>query len=383
MKVLFVEDDPSKFEAISDKIYKILSENNVSITHANTLTEAIQNISSELFDLIIFDVYLPISNEASECQNFSKNLINAYTKSINYQTESIAITKYDLNNIEDIKEFNESGVTIVKYDDDSKWPVCLELIINKVRTKVKYDFLIFCALSKERSAYSQTNAILGDLKVVNGIDCQELNIGDMRGLCISPNRMGLVNMAITASKSIELFQPKIVAMSGICAGNPQEVNFLDVIIAETCWEYQTGKFKDNEFQQEPYQANINHELHTHLRHFISSPEVLDSIKLGLFDTPLKQSKLRISPISSGSAVIADEKRMKEIGVQHRKLAAIEMEMYSLYEASSQSICSPLFFGAKAVVDLGNQKKDDNLHNTGCIISARLVVDFLANKSYQH
>lgn len=49
--------------------------------------------------------------------------------------------------------------------------------------------------------------------------------------------------------------------------------------------------------------------------------------------------------------------MKEIGGQHRKWAALEMEMYSLYEAATQSICAPLYFGAKAVVDVGDSSKE--------------------------
>ena len=71
--------------------------------------------------------------------------------------------------------------------------------------------------------------------------------------------------------------------------------------------------------------------------------------------------------------------MIEIGMQHRKLAGLEMEMYSLYEAARQSLCRPLYFGAKAVVDLGDSSKDDELHTTASIISARLVINYLSTK----
>ena len=58
-----------------------------------------------------------------------------------------------------------------------------------------------------------------------------------------PTHMGLVGMAITASKAIEAFQPKIVCMSGICAGVEGEVGLLDIIIGNICWEYQTGSLR--------------------------------------------------------------------------------------------------------------------------------------------
>jgi nucleoside phosphorylase len=77
-----------------------------------------------------------------------------------------------------------------------------------------------------------------------------MTIGDSRGMAIVPFRMGLVGMAIACSKAIELFRPKIVAMSGICAGVDGESKLLDIVVGQTCWEYQTGKFKDGKFRQE-------------------------------------------------------------------------------------------------------------------------------------
>jgi hypothetical protein len=109
------------------------------------------------------------------------------------------------------------------------------------------------------------------------------------------------------------------------------------------------------------------------------PDFLESLKSGIYDSELKSSKILIGPVSSGSAVVADEAKMAEIGVQHRKWAALEMEMYSLYEAASQSLCAPLFFGAKSVVDLGDANKGDSLHASASILSARLVTEFLRKK----
>jgi len=48
------------------------------------------------------------------------------------------------------------------------------------------------------------------------MDCQEAEIGTFKGLIIKPRHMGLVSMAITAANSIEIFQSKIVSMSGVC-----------------------------------------------------------------------------------------------------------------------------------------------------------------------
>lgn len=220
---------------------------------------------------------------------------------------------------------------------------------------------------------------MGDLKQIAGLNCQEVSIDSYRGICITPSRMGLVNMAIASTKAIELFCPRIVSMSGICAGVPGESNLLDIVVGQVCWEYQTGKFKDGKFIQEPYQIALNSVLKTELEQIAENSSLLEKLKRGLYDTELRDSTIRIAPISSGSAVIADETRMKEIGGQHRKWAALEMEMYSLYEAASQSVYAPLCFGAKAVVDIGDSSKGDALHASACVISARFVVEVLRNK----
>ena len=93
-----------------------------------------------------------------------------------------------------------------------------------------------------------------------------------------------------------------------------------------------------------------------MRQYTESPEVISELKKELHETELKVSKAIVAPISSGSAVIASAEKMNEIGMQHRKMSGVEMEMYSLYEAAKQSQCKPLDFGAKCVVDYGDASK---------------------------
>lgn len=377
MKYLLIEDDLNKVQKISDFISQKDSESR--ITTCDHLSDARRKILTHEFDLIIFDIFLPLTKEGSE-EDVSVEIIGDFSTSRNYHAEAIAITKYSDQALGHSPLFNDHGITLVVFsDDDKKWQEGLDQKITKIKAKHRFDFIVFCALIKERSGYLNTEAKLGELKQIAGLNCQEMTIGRYRGVCITPSRMGLVNMAIATTKAIELFSPRIVAMSGICAGVPGESNLLDIIVGQICWEYQTGKFKDGKFIQEPYQISLNAVLKTELEQFSEQSTIIEKIKIGLYDTELKNSTIRVAPISSGSAVIADENRMKEIGGQHRKWAALEMEMYSLYEAASQSVFAPLYFGAKAVVDVGDSSKGDTLHASACVISARFVVEVLKKK----
>jgi nucleoside phosphorylase len=77
--------------------------------------------------------------------------------------------------------------------------------------------------------------------------------------------------------------------------------------------------------------------------------------------------------ASGSAVVADKAKRDEITAMHRKLASVEMEIYSLYRAASVSVQKPLFFAIKGVVDDAGASKGDKYHLYGATSSARLVV----------
>lgn len=374
MKYLLIEDDQGKSEKITEHLNVL--DDNAKIDIADCLSDARRSVLTNSYDLIIFDLYLPI-NKGEKEQDISGDIISDFAASKNSYSETIAITKFKDESLNKSPLFNDNGVTLVTFDEnDNRWKDALFQKIEKIKNKNRFDFLIFCALTKERNAYQNTDAKLGSLKIIGGLSCQEITIGSYRGVCIKPQRMGLVNMAITCTKAIELFGPKIVAMSGICAGVEGESNFLDIIVGQICWEYQTGKYKDGKFQQEPYQVALKTSIATEIEMLSEDSDFLKSLKNGLYDSELKNSGINVAPISSGSAVIADATYMAIIGEQHRKWAALEMEMYSMYEAATQSLYEPLFFGAKAVVDMGDAAKGDSLHPTACTLSARFVVAFL-------
>lgn len=379
MEVLLIEDEKSKVEAISGCLYSFdVGVSGLVLNHADNLRDARRFILTKKFDLIIFDIYLPINSGGKE-EDISFDIVDEFANSMNCHTEAITITRYRSDDISFANLFNDCGITIVEYEEsNNKWILALQAKLVKASEKIRFDFVVFCALAKERMAFSESSAILGAYKNIFGLNCQEITIGNSKGLCIVPPRPGLVNMAIVSTKAIELFQPKIVSMSGICAGVQGEVNLLDILVADVCWEYQTGKFKDNSFNQEPYQSSITPSVKTELSQRAEDAEFVSSLKKDLFETELRYSCVRIVPMSSGSAVIAESSMMERIGAQHRKMAGLEMEMYSLYEAAHQSLCEPAVFGAKSVVDMGDSSKGDVFHNTACVLSARFVARYIAD-----
>jgi nucleoside phosphorylase len=225
-------------------------------------------------------------------------------------------------------------------------------------------------------AYAKTSASVTKLFEFRGLNCQEISIGDLKGLCIVPPRVGPVNTAISVAKSIDYFQPKIVTMSGICAGFGERVGLLDIIVADTVWDYSVGKETDSGFKSEQYQQTIDDSIRTYINQMIEDGSLLESFKHELFSQEVCNFKLLMGPVVSGSAVVASRSKMLEIGEQHRKVLGLDMEISALYEAAARSLNKPLFLAVKSVVDTGDANKDDSVHDKACILSAKFLVKFI-------
>jgi nucleoside phosphorylase len=233
------------------------------------------------------------------------------------------------------------------------------------------------ALAKERDAYEHTTAELGEFISLNGLDCRYTSMGSLKGVNILLPRMGLVEASIATAKAIETFSPKCIVMGGICGGIESVADIGTLVVADPIWEYQTGKWHENGFQHDIYQEVMNSALTTEIKTFIARDPNLSKLKAGLtIDKKLLGANAIVAPMATGSAVVADSDKLTAINAQHRKMAAIDMEMYGVHRASSAARSGPLVFGAKVVVDTANSAKGDHYHEFGCALSARFCVSML-------
>lgn len=380
MKILLIEDSEDKIKRIKDFIIS-LGDKNVDICTKDNLRSACRELLITRFDLIIFDIFLPknemLLDDAVDC---SDDLIYHFSDSINYNAETLAISRYSFESLDNSYLFNRHGIPVIEFLDDNSWQISLKLKFEKAQSKSNFDFIIFTALEKERSAFTMTNAEIGESINIDGMNCKEIKIKNSSGLIIKPHSMGPIDMAITATKAIEKFQPKLVAISGICAGIEDQSNYLDIIVPDICWFMQSGKFKQGEFIPETRQVEIDSNLSTELEQIselINSNKI--NIKNGLFNKELETSKVLICPLVSSASVIADSSVLELASKSNRKVAGLDMEIFSVFNAAKSSLRKPLFFAAKAVVDLANSSKGDSFHQTASIISARFITYFIGEK----
>ncbi|XP_031635448.1 uncharacterized protein LOC116348559 [Contarinia nasturtii] len=196
--------------------------------------------------------------------------------------------------------------------------------------------------------------------------------------------MGLVDAAITSAMALQIFKPKLIAMSGICAGIEGKAEIYDITIPELCYQHDSGKWSIDGFTPESYSIQLDHAVKLKIKDLISQDHFIKTIFNGI--SPKRSeipehseqisTRITLGTLSSGSAVVADKDINTVISNQHRRISAFEMESYALYEAARLADFKPMFFSAKAVVDNGTPGKNDDFHRIACLISAKTTIEII-------
>lgn len=378
VNVLVIEDSDDKRSAIAQEVISFFGVE-TKIEEASTFSEVARKIFSTEFDLIITDLLLP-RRSGDTPTDFSEDLIDYVSSSdINARSVVVAISRFKDIVDERVAQFAACGIFLLPYDDSGSWRDSIRICMQRVNQKSSYHFVIICALEKERSAFRDAEGVIfGEFSTHHGLDCVELLISGRQGVCIVQPRMGLVDAAAVATRAITVFNPKIIAMAGICAGFKDEVSLGTLAVSDISWDHQAGKWKEDDFEISSYQESIDAEARSIIVRLLHEDPQLKSHRYNLRELklPIEKSSAMV-PSVSGSAVIASEKYAAQIKKAHRKLASLDMEIYSVYRAAALYGGNIKCFAAKTVVDLADEKKDDSLHHDGTLLSARFVSSAVA------
>jgi nucleoside phosphorylase/CheY-like chemotaxis protein len=192
------------------------------------------------------------------------------------------------------------------------------------------------------------------------------------------SRMGMTWASVLSVKMISAFRPRYLIMSGICAGVPGRAAIGDVIVAETSWDYGSGKYEvrgeKRIFAISPHQLPLDMGLVSRVRLISRDHAGLAAIRARWpGPKPRQELQVKLGPIASGAAVIADSSRVGEIEEQNRKVVAIDMEAYAVFAAAAD--CAeprPTALVVKGVSDLADEEKSDSFQPYAAYVSAEIV-----------
>lgn len=368
-KILLIEDDDRKRRALLTYLGKRRVPDDQVIV-AKTMTDFAANLDADI-GLFIIDFKLPSLDDGVASQN-GKSILEAIIKAGKGESLLVAISSYP-GEFPELRNFYEShGCILADYANAKGWQSTLDHLLIQLKRNVTFDFVVFCALLEERNPY--VSLLDGKQVVRSGIDCFDIKLKGEQGTVVLLPQMGLVNAAVTAALCIDRFSPRIVGMSGICGGFEKRARLGQLFISSMVYEYQSGKWIADGFMNEPYQVPTDHVTLANLRSLTNTDVLITKLEEGFTGTrPPHAYKPDIGIFTSGSAVIADSEHLAQIESLHRKVNALDMEVFGIQRAAELSPLKPPCICAKTVVDLGDKAKGDEIHAYGSYISAKFVI----------
>ena len=250
----------------------------------------------------------------------------------------------------------------------------------------KADLLVVAALHKEKKWVQKVFDVEWKNIEREGVVYQvaDYQIDDkiFKIVAVSQLHMGMPQAAVLTTKSIILWSPSVVVMTGICAGVEGQVNMGDLVIANKVFDYGSGKVIGGKLRPNFEPVQIDAWLWQLLEIFRHDEAVLEEIDR---EYPLEHGNpssplvAHLGSMGCGAAVVADTAIVEEIVLTERKLLALDMESYAVALATSLSATPTKrveFFIVKSVVDFANSLKGDTHHDYSCYVSAAFVKKFL-------
>ncbi|MBN9297791.1 MAG: hypothetical protein J0I41_12295 [Filimonas sp.] len=399
IKVLILDDNAAKAVKITEILNSIGGCKIETACDLVSARLALQNA----FDLLILDMNLPERFNQTPKEDLGLVFVEEIKKSHRLKNPSSII---GLSEYEDIikrysREFEKNGIVLIKYDIKSiDWQDSLK---EKVRYLVKsseevnqeknykYDVAIIAALrSPELDSVLELPYNWEKKKMGN--DITNYNIGSVvtgknhsvKIVATALPQMGLVAAAYATAKMIEFFRPKYIIMTGICGGVKGAVSLGDLVVCDFSFDLGSGKIIENDgeegFEPDYRGIPISTELREEFIELKANKDVLRKIKDSWRGNSINGDlDLKIGPVGSGAAVIANSSYTSKIKSHSRKLVAIDMETYSIYYSCSQtSSPKPIPLSIKGVCDFADNEKNDNIQKYCSHISAALADHVIKN-----
>lgn len=389
MYVLLVDDCDLKIKQLKRfLIEQGLAENDLLI--AKDAADASKKLQVHKIDLMLIDVLLPVRENAKPSSDTSINLLRQIVEDAIFPTPThiLGVTACeDTRNAVDV-QFKELVTNVVHVSpDQNDWKAILQPFVQRLirneheNASFIYDVVVLNALRKPELAaiYESWPLNLSEEKLLGSnlnYRTGYLNLDSGKILkiaCAHLNQMGPVSATHSTEVILRLLKPRVLIMTGICGGFSDTVSLGDVVIADSSWDWQAGKWIEGgilESASDPKDAD---------NELVALAETIDDEMQSFYESyngfrPPEYPKLISAPMVSGSSVVASADIQKVFRNQHRKMAAIDMECYGLYYScanhhgqATKAIC------IKSVSDLSDREKDDNFHKYCSFISASVAL----------
>ena len=401
ISILVVDDDATKRARVLAALLRTpgITEHNIDV--CEDLIHARDRLAARRYDLLVLDLRIPnrIGDEPDDSAG------GAFVREI---TLSRAL----------IKPFHVIGLTAFEAVFDKSDPVFIEELWRIIRYQsgsVDWERQLigkvgYLVASKQELATGEDASHLVDVAIVTALLDPELRaVLDLPGrwvearyandstiyhlgafetdgkqlkvVAAAAHQMGMPAASVLAMKMISRFRPRYIAMPGIAAGIRGSVQMGDVVVADQCWDYGSGKRKllDGKpvLLPDPKSIPLALDVKERFQHIQADGTMAFAVeKKWRGATPAPRLNIVIGPLASGASVVQDQAVVEEVKAHSRKLAAIDMEGYGLmYAAENATKPRPTAIVLKGICDFADETKNDDWQAFAAFASANLLYEY--------
>lgn len=407
MKILIVEDEPEKRRLIAEAVLSVSGISDENIEYALDVVAAKRAIKQTRFNLIILDINLPPRPEHRVSVGAGLDILS-YIKESNQAKQPaylFGLTAHDDGAEIAAKEFSSPLWKLVRFSySDNEWrePLCQALVYLQKAEKPPFvndgntfhtDLGIFVALEGDElssilaldAGWTEVHVQHDHARYFSG--CFSGPTGKVSVVVTAAPKMGMPAAAVAATKLIYSFRPRVVAITGICAGVRGKTNIGDILVADPCFDWGAGKWSrdstsgSRQFLPAAYQWRLDESLRVSVRSLADQDTVMSRIHESFNgNKPVSIPKVIIDAMASGASVLQTSATVEEIRKQHKNLVGIEMESYAVFTAAEY--CPeprPKCISIKAVCDFADEEKSDAAHDYAAHNSAHFLYEFALNE----
>jgi len=395
INILIVEDSLEKLGRLKQAVLNCGIEER-QVRHAFNSVEAMERLLEMRFDLVLLDVNIPRRFDEPAVRGEGLELLRRVSRDpdVHKPRYVVGVTAYD----DVVEEFGEDFAdqlwSLIHYSENSdRWQSQVNAKIDYIRALREsdnfsdgrtygIDVALICALPDvELSAVKELPCEWQPLRLPHDQTHYLTGTIEAKGVSISivaaaAPRMGMPASAVLASKMVSTFRPKILGMTGICAGRASKTGLGDVVIAEPAFDWGSGKIDSHagepRFRPSPHQLDLNVDLAAFLKNLFDDVGLLATIRSKCNAAPNRGDlKVRVAPMASGASVVANAKLFEELLDGNRDITGLEMEAYGIFVAANG--CAkprPIPLVMKSVCDFADEDKDDDYQRYAAQTSAR-------------
>jgi len=402
LNILIVDDNSQKVAQIINVINEFPEASHFKVDTALDCVSARKYLTETVYDVLILDMWLPERLGDDAKKDGGVQLLDELNQSIRMMKpfHIIGLTAYDDLAATYRERFLNDLWLIIYYDATADaWK-------EQLKNKIKY--LIQSKRSVMGGCCSQYDYDIGVVVALPDVELASIlklpanwetykldhdatfyssgiirnNGRSLKIVVAATHQMGMIATAVLSMKLISNFHPRYLAMTGITAGVKGKGNIGDILVAESSWDYGSGKFVPGEggginFLPDPKYLPIDIEIKELFLKARTERRYLDEIR-SQWRGPKPSSSLEliVGPIASGAAVVADDRFINDILNHNRKLVGVDMETYGIYYAANNANKPlPKCFSIKSICDFADSRKGDKYQAYAAYTSAEYFCRF--------